>query len=87
MTKRGITTRLAIAFVIVMFVACLAFAELGIATAFDMKFDGMTYMEYTKEFYSVPWHFTTGAAVVLIALGLSTELMYRSCFRVKDKTE
>lgn len=74
--------RLAIVMSLILGGAICGFTELGIATAFDMKFDGLSYMEYLKEFYSVGWHTGLAFIIVTFALVLSAESIYRS---IKNK--
>lgn len=76
--KKDLTMRLAIFACMLIGSALLAFVEIGIATAFDMKFNGLTYMEYVHEFYAVPWHFIVALGIIVIAFVISGESIYRS---------
>lgn len=76
--KKDFTMRLAIFACMLIGSALLAFAEIGVATAFDMRFNGLTYMEYVREFYAVPWHFMTALGVMVIIFVISGESIYRS---------
>lgn len=79
--KKDIIVRLAIMAVMMVACAILAFAEIGIATAFDMRFDGLTYMQYMHEFYQVPWHFALGLLIVVVAFIVAAESIYRSIMK------
>ena len=78
MKKRDLAMRLAMFSICIIVVAVMAFAEIGVATAFDMRFDGLTYMEYVREFYSIPWHFMLGLGIFVIAQIIGTEAVYRA---------
>ena len=75
--KKDIIVRLAILAIMLIVIGVMIFTEIGIATAFDMKFDGLTYMEYVHEFYSVPWHFMLGLLIGIITLVVTGETIYR----------
>ena len=75
--KKDIIVRLAILAIMLIVIGVTIFTEIGIATAFDMKFDGLTYMEYVHEFYSVPWHFMLGLLIGIITLVVTGETIYR----------
>lgn len=77
MKKKDIMVRLAIMAVLMVVCAILTFAEIGIATAFDMRFDGLTYMQYIHEFYQVPWHFAVGLVIALMTMVVAAETLYR----------
>ena len=76
--KKDFIIRLAILAVMLICCAVLAFAEIGIATAFNMTFNGLSYMDYIREFYAVPWHFATALAIMVIMIVLCCESIYRS---------
>ena len=78
MKKKDLAMRLAILAVLMIVVAVMVFAEIGIATAFDMRFDGLTYMEYVHEFYSIPWHFMLALVLFVIAQVVGSEAVYRA---------
>ena len=77
MKKKDIMVRLAIMAVMMVVCTILIFAEIGIATAFDMRFDGLTYMQYIHEFYQVPWHFAVGLMIALMAMVVTAETVYQ----------
>lgn len=85
MKKKDIMVRLAILAVMLLGVTILAFAEIGIATAFDMRFDGLTYMQYMHEFYQVPWHFALGLLIAVVAMVVGAESIYRSIISIMKK--
>lgn len=64
--------------------AILAFTEIGVATAFDMRFNGLTYMEYLREFYTIPWHFMLGLGICVVAFVICGESIYRSITKIKE---
>ena len=74
--KKDIIVRLAILAIMLIVIGVMIFTEIGIATAFDMKFEGLTYMEYIHEFYSVPWHFMLGLLIGIITLVVTGETIY-----------
>lgn len=76
--KKGWIVRLAILAIMLIAVAVMVFAEIGIATAFDMRFDGLTYMEYVQQFYTVPWHFMTALGMFVIVTVVAVESVYRA---------
>lgn len=76
--KKGWIVRLAILVVMLIIVAVMVFAEIGIATAFDMRFDGLTYMEYVRQFYTVPWHFMLALGLFVIVTVVAMESIYRA---------
>lgn len=75
--KKDIIVRLAILSVMLIMVGVMIFTEIGIATAFDMTFDGLTYIEYMREFYSVPGHFMLGMLIGVISMIVIGETVYR----------
>lgn len=81
MKKKNIIVRLAILAIVMICCVIIAFAEIGIATAFDMRFEGLTYMQYVHEFYQVPWHFALGLLIVVVTLIISNESIYRSIMK------
>lgn len=52
--------------------------EIGIATVFDLRFNGLTYMQYVHQFYQVPWHLALGLFIVVVVLIISAESIYRN---------
>lgn len=78
MKRKDLALRLAITAIMLIAMAIIAFAELGIATAFDMKFDGLSYMEYIHEFYRIPWHFALALVIYAVVQIVCAEGIYRS---------
>lgn len=83
--KKGWIVRLAILAVMLIIVAVMVFAEIGIATAFDIRYDGLTYIEYIQQFYTVPWHFMLALGFFVIVAVVAMESVYRAIeSRCKD---
>ena len=74
---KDIVVRLAILAGMLVTIGATIFMEIGIATVFDMKFEGLTYVEYFHKFYSIPWHFTLGLLIVVIGMTVCGETIYR----------
>lgn len=75
--KKAVYMRLGILAILMLISALTGFAELGVATAFDMKFEGMGYLEYLHAFYSVPWHTALAGIVLVVVFTVATEVIYR----------
>ncbi len=73
----GITLRLAILAVLLILSAVLAFVEIGVSTAFDITYEGLSYLEYTHQFYSVEWHLYGAVMMLVIVFTIATEVTYR----------
>jgi hypothetical protein len=69
--------RLGILAILMLVSAVLGLAELGVATIFDMKFEGLSYLTYTRAFFSVPEHAVLGGIVILVIFTITTEITYR----------
>ena len=82
--KKTFLGRLITGILVLMTGVVFAFAELGVATAFDMRFNGLSYMEYAKAFYSVPWHFVAGIIIVALATVILTEIAYSDYLKLKE---
>ena len=76
--KKDIMMRLAIFACMLVGSIVIAFTEIGVATAFDMTFNGLTYMQYLHEFYTIPWHFAVALVVCVVAFVVGGESIYRS---------
>ena len=76
--KKSVWMRLGILAILMVVSAVMCLTELGIATIFNMKFDGVSYLEYTQAFYSVPWHTVVAGIVVFLTWVIATESIYRS---------
>ncbi len=81
--KKSAWMRLGILAILMIMDAVMCLTELGIATIFDMKFEGVTYLEYTHAFYSVPWHTVVAGIIVFMSLAIGTESIYRSIRKMK----
>jgi hypothetical protein len=77
--------RLGILAILMLVSALIGLAELGVATIFDMKFEGMSYLEYTHAFYSVPWHTVVAGIIVFMIFTICTESIYRNLKKVMEK--
>lgn len=80
--KMKIIVRLAIMILLLILGTVIGFAEIGIATAFDITFDGMSYVEYMQNFYSVPWHTWLASIIGLIVLIIGVEVIYRNMIKM-----
>lgn len=76
--KKSVWMRLGILAILMIVSAVMCLTELGIATIFNMKFEGLSYLEYTQAFYSVPWHTVVAGIIVFMSLTIGTESIYRS---------
>lgn len=84
-TKYDIMMRLAIFAGMLICSAIIAFTEIGVATAFDVRFNGLTYMDYLHEFYQVPWHFMLALGICVVAFVVAGESIYRSIMKIEEK--
>lgn len=75
--KRSVWIRLGILAILMLVSAIMCLTELGIATIFDMKFEGLSYLAYTRAFFSVPNHAVLGGIVILVIFTIATEITYR----------
>lgn len=75
--KRSVWIRLGILAILMLVSALIGLAELGVATIFDMKFEGLSYLAYTRAFFSVPNHAVLGGIVILVIFTIATEITYR----------
>lgn len=81
--KRSIIGRLVIVVLLLLASVVMTFAEIGVATAFDMKFNGLSYLDYAKEFYAIPWHQTLGIAILVVFFIVMTEIIYADWTKMK----
>jgi len=77
MKKEAILVRLVIVFLLITLGFVTSFCEIGVATAFNMKFGGVSYLEYLQNFYTNPMHFILAVAIVLVTLIVATEYIYK----------
>lgn len=81
MKKRDLVVRLAIMGVMVVAIGIVFLVEIGIATLFDMKFEGLSYLDYMREFYSIPQNFTLAFMIVVIIFIVISETIYRKLIK------
>ena len=81
--KKSVWMRLGILAILMIVGAVMCLTELGIATIFDMTFEGVTYLEYTRAFYSVPWHTVVAGIIVFLTWAIGTESIYRSIRKIE----
>ena len=84
MKKKDLVIRLAIMGVMLLAIATVMLVEIGIATVFDMRFDGLTYMQYIRAFYQVPWHFMLGLVIAVVSIIVCGESIYRSIMKIEE---
>ena len=84
MKSKDILLRFAIMMGLLIAGALVGFMEVGIATVFDIKYNGLTYMQYVADFYQVPWHCAIGIFIVVIFLVFGAEIIYRGIKKGKD---
>lgn len=84
MKNKSIMVRVIIMLSLLILGALISFAEIGIATVFDLEFGGMSYVEYLQNFYSVPWHLYVALSILLASLVIGVEIIY-SCISKMGK--
>ena len=75
--KKELVIRFAIMGVMLVAFGIVFFVEIGIATLFDMTFEGLSYLEYMREFCTIPRNFTLAFMIVVVIFIVISETIYR----------
>lgn len=75
--KKDVVLRFAIMGVMLIAIGIIFLAEIGIATLFNMSFEGLSYLEFLKEFYTIPWHFMLALLIMVVIFIVIAETIYR----------
>ena len=84
MKKKDLIVRLAIMAVMMLTIVTILLVEIGVATLFDMRFEGLTYLQYIRAFYQIPWHFMLGLVIAVVSIIVCGESIYRSIMKIEE---